>query len=148
MDQKTAENTFNDQFRDGYPAHNNLNTLATMHLIYGILSSLSSLFFIFYIFMGAALSDQIMRDSSSTPPFDVSVIFIIIGSVGIFFCILKAIFNFLSSSYLRKAKNFNFVFATEIINCISGVLGIVLGIFTFVEIHKPHVKELFHRNRS
>ena len=148
MNQKPTGNSYQEQFTDPQYLSNNLNTLATLHLVYGILSSLGSLFFIIYILMGAVLSDQVIQDSPNPPPFDVRMVFTIIGSVGIFFCILKAVLNFLTSSYLRKAKNFNFIFATAVINCISGLLGIGLGVFTLVEIHKPHVKELFHRNRS
>ena len=147
MNQQPTGNSYQEQFTEPQYLSNNLNTLATLHLIYGILSSLGSLFFMIYIFMGAALSSHIMQETPNPPPFDVSVVFIIIGGVGIFFCLLKAVFNFLTSSYLRKGKNFNFIFATAVINCISGLLGIALGVFTLVEIHKPHVKDLFQRNR-
>ena len=148
MNEQHKSDTQPDHFTQSQPTTNNLDVLATLHLVYGILSFLGSLFFAIYIFMGAVLGDNMMQNTPNPPPFDVSWVFIIIGSVGIFFCVLKGIFNFLTYSYLRKAKNFNFTFATAIINCLTGVLGIVLGVFTLVEINKPHVKELFYKKKS
>ena len=135
------------EFRAPHHRDNNIETLAILHLVKAILTYLFSFFFVFYIFMGSMFSDIATHDTHNQPPFDFSVIFGIIGVVGIVCCVLFGTLNLLSYSYLKKRKNYTFVFVVSIINCLSGILGILLGVFTLVEINKPHVKDLFERRK-
>lgn len=128
--------------RYSYPPTDNLDTLSTLHLVKGILTYLFSLFFVFYALMGSVFS-QIPIEQETEIPFDISFIFSVVGGIGFLICILLGTLNIMSYSYLKKRKNHGFVFAISIVNCIMGVLGIILGIFTIIEINKPHVKEQF-----
>ncbi len=76
-------------------------------------------------------------------PFNFGRIFGIIGSIGIGICVILGILNLLASKYLKEIKNYNFIFAIAVVNCLTGVLGILLGVFTLVELTKQEVKALF-----
>lgn len=128
-----------------YPVTDNINTISTLHLVKGILTFLGSLFFIAYAFMGGIFSNLPM-DQATQPPFDIAMIFYIIGGVGFIICLILGILNIISYNYLKQRKNHSFIFAVSIINCLSGVLGIVLGIFTIIEINKPHIKDTFNKS--
>jgi hypothetical protein len=119
-----------------------LDTLAVLHLVKGILNFTFSLFFIFYAFMGGIFSRFPVQHHSEIP-FDLSLIFYLIGGIGFLICIVLGTLNMISYSYLKKRKKHGFVFAISIVNCVMGVLGIILGIFTIIEINKPHVKDQF-----
>jgi len=56
------------------------------------------------------------------------------------------ILTLFASKYLKEIKNYNFIFVVAILNCLTGILGIVLGIFTIIELNKPDVKALFNKN--
>jgi len=126
---------------------NNLSTFRTLFLVKGILTLLFSFFFIAYASIGGFLwnIDEITNDTNSLP-FNPGIIFIIIGSVGFIISVVMGILTLLASKYLKDIKNYNFIFVIAILNCITGILGIILGVFTIIELHKPHVKELFNKN--
>ena len=127
-------------------SYNNLDTLATLHLVKAILTLLFSFFFLLYMFMGKILSHIPNTDVQTEAPFNISLIFVIIGGIGLFFCLLFGVMNLLSYSYIKERKNYNFVFANAVINCLTGILGILLGVFTLIEINKPQIKDLFYKD--
>lgn len=85
-------------------------------------------------------------DANNELPFNFGWIFIIIGGIGLIFCITFGVLTLLASKYLKEVKNYNFIFAIAIVNCLTGVLGILLGVFTLVELTKPEVKQLFNKS--
>jgi hypothetical protein len=125
-----------------HPVSDNLDTLSTLHLVKGLLTYFFSLFFIFYAFMGGVIG-QISMEQNTELPFDFSIIFYVVGSIGFLICMILGTLNLMSYSFLKKRKNHGFIFAISIINCLMGVLGIILGIFTIIEINKPHIKDQF-----
>lgn len=125
---------------------NNLNTFRILFLIKGILTLCLSLFFILYATIGFIIGTVIENDETNTDiPFNFGWIFIIIGGVGILFCITLGVLTLLASKYIKNIKNYNFIFAIAIINCLTGILGIILGVFTLIELTKPEVKKLFNK---
>jgi hypothetical protein len=128
--------------RYNYPVTDNINTISILHLVKGILTFIFSLFFLLYAFMGEIFS-KISAEQNTDAPFDIAMLFYVIGGIGFMICLILGLLNILSYSYLKQRKNHGFIFAVSIINCLSGVLGIVLGIFTIIEINKPHIKESF-----
>ena len=126
--------------------HNNLNTFRILFLVKGILTLCLSIFFILYGCMGFLFSSIAENNEAHTEmPFNFGWIFIIIGGVGLLFCITLGILTLLASKYLKDIKNYNFIFVIAIINCLTGILGIVLGVFTLIELTKPEVKKLFNK---
>ena len=84
-------------------------------------------------------------DTNAELPFNFGWIFIIIGGIGLIFCIAIGVLTLLASKYLKEVKNYNFIFAMAIVNCLTGILGILLGVFTLVELTKPEIKKLFNK---
>jgi len=125
---------------------NNLGLFKTLYLVKGILTLCFSLFFIAYAVMGLFF-DKIIdaNDANNDMPFNVGFIFLIIGIIGVIICVTFGILTLMASKYLKDVKNYNFIFVIAILNCLTGILGIVLGIFTLIELNKPEVKKLFHK---
>ncbi len=144
--QHSQQQQYQQQYYNYMPT-DNINTFATLHLVKGILTILLSLFFLLYIFLGSALMFAPI-DNQSDMPFNPGTFIIIIGGFGFLITVILGILTILASKYLRERRNYNFVFAIAIINCISGVLGIILGIFTLIDLNKPHVKAQFDANST
>lgn len=121
---------------------NNLSTLRILHIIKAVVSILAALF-ILLIFGGSGLFVATQDLKNNELPFNPGAI---MASVGVFLSIAIAVtgvLNFLAAKYIREERNHTFIMIVSIINCFSGILGILLGIFTIIEIHREHVKELF-----
>ena len=123
---------------------NNLSTFSTLFLVKGILTLCFSIFFMLYGCIGIIIgkSGEWSQESDSFP-FNPGLIFIIIGGLGILICLIMGILTLMASKYLKEVKNYNFIFVLAILNCLTGILGILLGIFTIIELNKPEVKQLF-----
>lgn len=125
---------------------NNLNTFRILYLVKGILTLCFSLFFILYGCMGFIFSSVAESSEVNTQlPFNFGWIFVIIGGVGLIFCVTFGILTLLASRYLKQVKNYNFIFVIAILNCLTGVLGILLGVFTLIELTKPQTKKIFYK---
>ncbi|BAO54054.1 hypothetical protein NMS_0045 [Nonlabens marinus S1-08] len=89
--------------------------------------------------------DQVSHEGQNTPfPMHLSWIFVVIGVVGAVISLVFAIITLIAAKRIKERKSYTFIFVAGIINCFTGMLGIGLGVFTFVELNKPHVKALFH----
>ena len=125
-----------------YMPTDNLSTLATLHLVKGILTILFSLLFLLYMFVGTAVTFGTIHHDQDTP-FHIGNIFIIVGAVGFVITVSIGILTLLAGKYIKERRNYNFIFAISIINCITGILGVLLGVFTILDLNKPHVKAQF-----
>lgn len=125
---------------------NNLNTFRILYLVKGILTMGFSLFFMLYVGMGFFFSKAVeYSEQDANLPFNIGWIFGIIGSIGILICIILGILNLLVSKYLKTITRYNYIFAVAVVNCLTGVLGILLGVFTLIELTKPEIKALFSK---
>lgn len=125
----------------------NLNIFKTLFLIKGILTLLLALFFIAYALFGGFIFNMAASSGElDTLHFNPGIIFFVIGGIGFVFTLTMGILTLLASRYLKEIKNYNFIFVIAILNCLTGVLGILLGVFTIIELNKPHVKGLFEFN--
>ena len=125
--------------------NNNLNLFGIFFLIKGILNLLFTLFFAFYFLLGLFVINDSIHESDVFFPFNVGSIFMIIGCVGAFFALVFGILTLLASKYLKEARHYNFILVMAVLNCLTGVLGILLGVFTIIELNKPEVRVLFNR---
>lgn len=69
----------------------------------------------------------------------------VIGCVGAFFALVFGILTLMASKYLKEASHYNFILVMAVLNCLTGVLGILLGVFTIIELNKPEVRALFNK---
>lgn len=122
---------------------NNLNTFHILYLIKGILTLFFSLFFIAYAAFGGFMGQMIEADTHNTLPFNPALIFMIVGIIGFVLCLITGVLTLFAAKFIKEQKNYTFVFVIAILNCLSGMLGIILGVFTIVELNKPEIKALF-----
>jgi len=127
------------------PNHN-LNTYRILFLVYGILTLVFSLFFLLYAGAGLFVEGMIENQVNEDLPFNPGNFMTIIGVIGFVFAVVVGILTIIASNYIKALKNYNFVFAMAIVNCLTGILGILLGVFTLIEISKPETKALFFEN--
>ena len=113
---------------------NNLNTYRILYIIKGIFNLLGAVFFI-------------EVNQNAEMPFDMSTFFGIICGIGFVMSLIFGIVTLLGAKYIGEARNYTFVLIVAILNCLTGILGILLGIFSIIEINKPHVKALFDQNK-
>ena len=127
----------------------NLETYRILFVIKGVLNLLISLFGLVYVVMGFIIPTPTMIDFPGYSPFNImSIILVVFGSIFILFAILMAVLTFLGAKYIGERRNATFIIVVSIINCLTGVLGIVLGILTIIELQKPEVRALFEANRT
>ena len=127
---------------------NNLDTFKILYIIKGVLNFLISIIFVFYFFMGPLMKSTAQYDPSmNDAPIDLFSVIQTIGAVGFIICIIAGILTLMAGGYLGKRKHHTFIIVIAVLNCLSGILGILLGIFTIIELQKPHVKELFVKNK-
>jgi hypothetical protein len=79
-------------------------------------------------------------------PFDPSSFFMTIGVVITIIAVLTGIPAIMASTRLNQKRGRTFIIVAAGINCLTGILGILLCIFTVIELNKPDVKEVFAAN--
>lgn len=125
----------------------NLHTFKILFLVQGILTLLFSLFFLFYAIMGSALSGVFNEQQSisgrNDMPFNPANIIIMIGIIGFIITVTIGSLTIVASQRMQQLRSYTFIFVMSIVNCLTGLLGILLCIFTLIEISKPHVKGKF-----
>lgn len=122
--------------------NNNLDTFRILWIVKGVLNLLVCLFFILYIFFGIFIwnvNDPDFQD------FNPGILVMIIGGIGLVLTAIFGALTLLTAKYIKEKRGYNFILVMSVLNCLSGVLGILLGVFTIIEINKPHVKELFDK---
>ncbi len=149
MDQQspTSPGAQQQQYPNSFQPTHNLSTFSTLFIVKGVLSFFVSLFFLLYAGMGSVFSSIPEFQENPEVPFNPGMIFIVIGIMGFLICVAMGILNLITAKYIKEQRKYTFVFAIAIVNCLTGILGILLGIFTILEINKPHVKELFEKNK-
>lgn len=122
---------------------NNLNTFSILFLVKGVLTLFLSFIPLIYVFLGPVISASMDEADRAEMPFDLETFMVGFGLVFFVIIIVMAILNFVAARMLKKRTGYYFIFVMAILSCLSGVLGILLGVFTLIELNKPHVKELF-----
>ncbi|WP_028377028.1 hypothetical protein [Leeuwenhoekiella sp. MAR_2009_132] len=123
---------------------NNLNTFRVLYIVKGVLSLLAALFFVGYL----AFLNIFINESTTMPDANIDVMSVlnIIMGIGFILCLIVGILTLMAAKYIGQTCNYTFVLVIAILNCLSGILGIILGVFTIIEINKPHIKMLFDQN--
>ncbi|MCG9972800.1 hypothetical protein [Christiangramia crocea] len=121
--------------------NHNLNVFRVLFLIKGIFTLLISFFPLIYIFMGLFIFNNEWQNSHE---FGLTgLAFVLFGSVIFLFLLTLGVLTLLAGKYIGDRRKYDFIFVIAILNCFTGILGILLGIFTIIELNKPQVKQLF-----
>jgi len=132
-----------------HPGEKNLNTYKILFMIKGIFDLLIALIGLIYIAIGAVAGSAIEEAayrSGDDLPFNPGSIFLIFGIIMIVIALITGVPALMASSRIQQRRGRSFIIIAAAINCITGVLGIVLCIFTVIELQKPEVRELFDAN--
>ncbi|GAB5418544.1 MAG: hypothetical protein Crog4KO_03010 [Crocinitomicaceae bacterium] len=132
-----------------HPGEKNLNTYRILFLIKGIFDLLIIIIGAIYALLGSVMSEQMQRDAMRTGqelPFDPSTFFTIIGIVLVLIAIITGVPALMASARFKQKRGRTFIIVAAGINCLTGILGIILCIFTVMELSKPAVKEVFAEN--
>jgi len=123
------------------PEEHNLRIFKILYIIKGILILAFSLIPLFYIFLGVYIFNENDTPQENSQLGGAIVMFI--GIALFLFFLAMGILTLLAAKYLGEQRNYDFIFVIAIINCLTGILGIILGIFTILELNKAQVKRLF-----
>lgn len=124
------------------------NTYRTLFLIKGILNLVGIIFFLMYALIGYFVSesmDAVMAADLNAPemPINPGSIFLVIGIIGaIIFGTVGALL-IAARPHFKAGGNRQFIQIAAAINCFTGLLGILLCIFTSIEINRADVKAAF-----
>jgi len=127
--------------------NNNLNLFRIFYIIKGILNLMFTLFFVAYVLIGTYIMNIGFNEHHNPTWFNPGWLFMIIGCTGAFLALILGVVTLLAAKYLKDIKNYNFILVVAILNCLTGVLGILLGVFTIIELNKPEVKTLFNSQK-
>ena len=125
---------------------NNLNTFKILYIIKGVLAVMASFIFLIYASMGSLIGKAVERDMHfrNEMPFNPADLFVLIGTIGLIMFLTMAILAFVAAKKLNDGRGSGLITVAAIVNCFSGILGIVLCIFTLIELAKPNVKAIFN----
>lgn len=129
---------------------NNLDTLKILFIIKGVIALLTTLFVGFmFLGVGTFVAHEIQQEAQQEGlPFNPAVIISSLGIFALLLSLIMTVMTFLAAKYIGERRNHTFVVIVSIFTCISGLLGLLLGIFALIELHKTHVKPLFGRGTS
>lgn len=121
----------------------NLRIFKILYIIKGILTLAFSILPLLYIFLGIFIfqKDDLSQEDAQVG----GTIIIFAGSMIFLFLLVLGILTLLTAKYIGEKRNYDFVFVMAVLNCLTGILGIILGIFTILELNKPGVKRLFNK---
>lgn len=122
---------------------NNLSTLSILHYVYGGFACFIGAVVLFLLL---ALG-QVFQTSWSTADEPVSpvvgLLFHTIGWIVFTLLMMKGAANIISGTLLARARGRAFSQVVAAIDCLNIPFGITLGVFTFIELHRPEVKQLY-----
>lgn len=132
-----------------HPGEKNLNTFRILFLIKGILDFLIAFIGLIYIAVGPVVGDTIADEAARNGdymPFNPGNMFLIFGVVMVALALITGVPAIMASQRFHQKRGRTLIIVAAAINCITGVLGIVLCIFTIIEVQKQEVREVFDAN--
>jgi hypothetical protein len=124
---------------------NHLNILSIFYYIIGGLTLLGSLFGSIYIVLGAVFlaHPPPMNNPNGPPPEFLGGIFMGVGAIFMLILVTLGVLQIVAASSLRTKRRWIFCLVVAGLNCLHAPLGTALGVFTFVVLLRPTVKDLF-----
>lgn len=126
---------------------NNLDLFGNLFIVKGVLNTLIALIPLIYVFIGGIIMAEekthVIDSEFYSGDINLGGIFVGIGITISALMMAFAVLTFFAGDYLKKRKKQKFVIVMAILNALSGVLGILLCVFTLIELNKPEVNNLF-----
>ena len=126
----------------------NLQALSIFHYVYAGLSACSSLLGLFYVALGQLLGWAVAQapkpqHGEAPPPELFQWLFGILGFVVMAVALTIALLSFLSGRAIARRRSRTFSLVVAGILCLTGPIGIALGVFTLVVLLKPEAERLY-----
>lgn len=121
----------------------NFNVFRILHIVQACLAFMAMLAMLLFSYGSAMLFDTFMdQPGFEEIPFDIAAFYQVFGVIAGVWYLFIGLMNLLTARAFNQRRGYGIALTTSIINCLSGVLGMVLAIFTLIEIHKPGTKEM------
>jgi hypothetical protein len=126
-----------------------IRLLAIFHFILGALAGLCGCLPIFHLAVGIAMvSGSLPQGQGPPPPPGMGWVFIVFAAAGMLYAWALAIGLVSAGFMLQRRRGYLFCLVMAGIACLWMPMGTVLGVFTFIVLLRPSVKELFGRKGS
>ncbi|MCI0701449.1 MAG: hypothetical protein L0241_10245 [Planctomycetia bacterium] len=132
-----------------------LRILSICYYVLAALNALVGCSAIIYLVIGIVFATegfpQPNGNENGGPPFPAEMfgwVFIGVAVAMMIFYWSLAVGQFLAGSYLSQRKYRTFCLVMAGASCLSGLLGIALGVFTFIVLLRPSVREAFEPTPS
>ncbi|HEY4015622.1 MAG TPA: hypothetical protein VGM06_19920 [Polyangiaceae bacterium] len=133
----------------------NLKLLATFHYVVGALVALTSSVFIFHIAIGVKMLNgptpmwppfpMMTVNPLAPPPPNMGIFFVAIGCAAVLLGWTMGALTVLAGRFIALRRGHLFCLVVAGLSCMWMPFGTVLGVFTLVELTKPHVRAMFER---
>jgi hypothetical protein len=128
-----------------------LRTLSICHYVYAGLSFCFSGFGLVYVVMGQFVGRMIelapKKEGQTAPPPEMAAViksfFTAFGIVFIVAALAVSLLCFLSARALDRRRSRTLSLVVAGVLCMTGLLGIALGVFTFIVLLKPETERLY-----
>jgi hypothetical protein len=119
-----------------------LRLLSILYYVWGGLTACFSCFGVFYALFGGVFMVAAAREQNG-PPVWVGAIFSILGVFLVLFVVAVAALTLWTGRNLQKRRHYVLCLVVAGLTCLSVPLGTALGVFTFVVLLRPSVKQIF-----
>lgn len=119
-----------------------LRLLSIFYYIKGAIGAFFSCFFLIYIVMGLAMAAA-PHHGHNAPPAVMGVIFIVIGLFMVTFGWVWAALQLAAGFCLSRRRHRIFCMVVAGFSCALVPYGTILGIFTFIVLQRPSVRQMF-----
>ena len=119
-----------------------LRLLAILYYIWGGLTAMFSCFGVFYVGLGGVFMVAAAQEQNG-PPAWVGALFSVFGVAMVVLIGVVAGFTIWTGRNLQRRKHYVLCMVVAGISCLSVPLGTALGVFTFIVLSRPSVKQLF-----
>ena len=126
-----------------------LKALSVCHYVYAALAVCFSAFGLAYVlfgqFVGWAVEHAPVKegDPHPPPPELFQWMFGIVGGVLMVAALTVALLSFLSGRAIARRRNRTLSLVVAGVLCLTGLLGVALGVFTFIVLLKPETERLY-----
>jgi hypothetical protein len=124
-----------------------LRLLSILYYIWGGLTACFSCFGVIYALMGGVFLVAAAQEQNGPPAF-VGLLFWVFGAAMVILVLVVAGVTIWTGRNLQKRQHYTACMVVAAISCLSVPLGTALGVFTFVVLSRPSVKQLFQQNPS
>ena len=125
-----------------------LRLLSIFHYVFGGLSLLTSFIPLIYVAIGVVMMNGGMSQGGNGPPPELGGFFVCIGVFAMLIGVTISSLFLLVGKRLSQRRSHTFCLIIAGLECTSVPIGTTLGVFTFIVLLRPAVKNLFQETSA